>query len=56
MKGCIHDFPKKYDFGITKNYSSISFNAIAVNIYICLLPDYIRPIMKKTFRKNQNDI
>ena len=53
-KGCILLFLKKGDFGITKNYRSITFTSTAAKIYNGLLRNSIEPKIEKILRKNQN--
>ena len=53
-KGCILPFPKKADFGITKNYRVIILTSIATKIYNALLLNCIKPEIEKIFCKNQN--
>ena len=54
MKGCIFPFPKKGDFGLAKNYRSVTFTSIAAKIYNALLRNCIVPKIDNILRKNQN--
>ena len=53
-KGCIPPFPLKGDFGITKNFTSITLTAMSAKVYIILLLDRIQPAIEKFLRKDQN--
>ena len=53
-KGCILLFPKKGDFGITKNNSGINPTKIVANIYTAILFNRIRTEVWRFLRKNQN--
>ena len=55
MKGCIFSFPKKDNFGITKNYRNITLIAIAATVYKSLFLNCIPAEVMKIIRKNQND-
>ena len=46
-KGCIFPFPRKGDFGITKNYKSITFTTIAAKVNHALLLNRIRTEVEK---------
>ena len=54
MKGCIFPFPKKGDFGLTKNYRGITLTSIAAKIYNTLQRNRIEPKIDNILRKNQN--
>ena len=47
-------FPKKGDFGLTKNYRCLTHTFLAVKIYNALLCNCIEPKIEKILRKNQN--
>ena len=51
--GCIFPFTRKGDFGITKNYNSITLTAIAANVYNTLLLNFMQSEAEKVIRKNQ---
>ena len=54
MKGCILPFPKKGDYGLAKNYRSITLTSIVAKIYNALLRNRIEPKIDNILRKNQN--
>ena len=53
-KSCILSFPKKGDFGITKNYSGITLTSIAAKVDNDLLLNFIKPDTEKIPWKNKN--
>ena len=54
MKVYILPFHKKGNFGITKNYRSITLTATAAKVYNNLLHSHIHAKIKKIVEKNQN--
>ena len=54
MQGCILPFPKKGDFGLSKNYRSITLTSIAAKIYNARLRNRIEPKIDNILMKNQN--
>ena len=53
-KGRILPFPKKGDFGITKNYRGITLTSLTAKVYNALLINCIEPEIEKILRKNLN--